>query len=167
MEPPVPYNEVERLQVLNDYHILDTPPEERFDAIVREAASRCNAPIALFSLVDENRQWFKSRVGLDVQETDRALSFCAHAVANDAPLVIGDTLKDSRFVNNELVVGHPYIRFYAGIPVRANSKEPLGTLCIIDSSPRSLPWEDFRLMQRLALQIESQLERGIRPGPVH
>ena len=158
MPAPLPYNEIDRLRILHGYHILDTPPEEQFDLIVREAALKCEAPIALFTLVDDKRQWFKSRVGLDIQETDRAVSFCAHAVSNNAPFVIEDTTKDVRFADNELVVGAPFIRFYAGIPVHAKDGSPLGALCIIDSTPRSLPWDHFQLLQKLASQVEVQLE---------
>ena len=127
--------------------------------IVRAAASKCDAPIALFTLIDESRQWFKARVGLDLEETDRAASFCAHAVASDAPLVIEDATKDSRFENNARVIGAPFIRFYAGVPVRSRDGSPLGTLCIIDSTPRSLPWADFQLLQDLASRVEEEIER--------
>jgi GAF domain-containing protein len=162
MEPQKAYQEEKRLQVLHQYHILDTLPEPCFDTIVLQASRHCRVPIALFTLIDESRQWFKANVGLDIEETDRAVSFCAHAVASDAPLVVEDTLKDYRFAANPLVVGHPKIRFYAGVPVRAASNEPLGTLCVIDHFPRSFPWKDFLLLQELAKQIEAQLE--IRRG---
>lgn len=170
MEVLIPYKEQERLQVLRQYKILDTPPENRFDAIVRQAATQFNAPIALFTLIDEDRQWFKSRIGLDVQQTDRAISFCAHAIAIDAPLVVEDASKNERFASNPLVVGHPLISFYAGVPVRARSGEPLGVLCIIDTSARSFAWEDLLSLKELASQVEVQLEAreveaGRSPGP--
>lgn len=158
MQPLVPNNEQERLRVLAQYNILDTPPEDRFDAIVLRAASQFKAPIALFTLIDEDRQWSKSRIGLDLQETDRTSSFCAHAIAIDAPLVVEDASKNDIFASNPLVVGHPRIAFYAGVPVRALSREPLGALCIIDNSPRSFSWQDFHLLIELAGQIEVQLE---------
>jgi GAF domain-containing protein len=158
VKPPVPYNEKERLRVLGQYNILDTPPEDRFDAIVLRAASQFNVPIALFSLIDESRQWCKSQIGLDIRETDRAISFCAHVIAIDAPLVVEDTSTNDEFANNPLVVGHPRISFYAGVPVRALTGEPLGALCIIDTSARRFPWKDFLLLGELAGQIEVQLE---------
>lgn len=158
MEAPRPYNEEKRLRALHRYQILDTPPEACFDTIVAQAAVTFNVPIALFTLVDEGRQWFKSRVGLDVEETERAVSFCAHAIATDTPLVLEDTLNFRRFADNPLVVGCPYIRFYAGAPVHAAGGEPLGTICVIDSKPRSFAWEEFLLLRRMAIQIEEQLE---------
>ena len=154
----LPYNEQGRLQVLRQYEILDTPPEDRFDTIVSRAARQFDAPIALFTLIDEDRQWFKSRIGLDLHETDRASSFCAHAIAIDTPLVVEDASKNDLFASNPLVVGHPGISFYAGVPVRALGGEPLGALCVIDTSPRSFAWEDLRLLEELAGQIEVQLE---------
>ena len=158
MEPPRPYQEQKRLQVLHRYQILDTLPEPCFDTIVLQAARRCRAPIALFTLIDESRQWFKSRVGFEAEETDRAVSFCAHAVGSNAPLVVEDTLNDDRFDRNPLVVGDPKIRFYAGVPIHAASGEPLGALCVIDYFPRSFPWGDFLILQQLAKDIEVQLE---------
>ena len=161
----LPHNEEGRLQVLHHYKILDTPPEDRFDSIVFQAATLFDTPIALFTLIDEDRQWFKSRIGLDIQQTDRASSFCAHAIAVDAPLVVEDTSKNNVFANNPLVVGPPGISFYAGAPVRAVGGEPLGALCVIDTSPRSFSWEDFLLLKDLAGQIEVQLEaRQVEEG---
>lgn len=165
VEVLMPYKERERLQVLRQYEILDSPTENRFDAIVRQAATQFNAPIALFTLIDEDRQWFKSRIGLDIQQTDRASSFCAHAIAIDAPLVVEDTSKNERFASNPLVIGHPRIAFYAGVPVRARSGEPLGALCIIDTHARSLAWEDLLSLKELASQVEVQLEaREVEAG---
>ena len=158
MKPFVPYNEEKRLRVLMRYCILDTPPEDRFDVIVRETANYFKAPIALFTLVDENRQWFKSRVGLDIEQTDRAISFCAHAIAIDAPLVVEDASKNHLFASNPLVIGHPKIAFYAGFPVRAVSGEALGALCIIDRSPRLFSMQDCNHLEDFARQIEVQLE---------
>lgn len=154
----VPHNEKERLRVLRQHNILDTPPEYQFDAIVFRAASQFKVPIALFTLIDENRGWFKSRIGLDIQETNRANSFCAHVIATDAPLVVEDTSTNEEFATNPLVVGHPRISFYAGVPVRALTGETLGALCLIDTSARHFPWKDFLLLGYLAGQIEVQLE---------
>lgn len=158
MKPLLPFNENERLRILGQYNILDTPPEDRFDEIVRCAARQFKTPIALFTLIDANRQWCKSRIGSDNRETDRAISFCAHVVAINGPLVIEDTSTNEEFANNPLVVGHPRIAFYAGVPVRALTGEPLGALCISDTSPRRFPWQDFLLLKEMAAQIEVQLE---------
>lgn len=157
MPAPLPYNENNRLKTVNDYRILDTPSEVRFDRIISHAALQCNVPISTFTIVDETRAWFKSRTGLDIQEIDRQNSFCAHTVASNAPLVIEDASKDERFANSEFVVGEPFIRFYAGVPVRARNQDVIGSICIIDTSPRTLPWQDFQLLKRLAHQIEVQL----------
>lgn len=151
-------NEAVRLRALHQCRILDTPPEDRFDRIVRRAARQFDVPIALFTLVDERRQWFKSRVGLSIQETDRAISFCSHAVAVDAPLVVEDTSTNELFASNPLVTGHPRIAFYAGVPVHASGGEALGTLCIIDNSPRLFPWQDFLVLKALAAKVEIELE---------
>lgn len=158
MEPLVPSNEPRRLQALRQYRILDTAPEPCFDKIVRQAAARFKTPIAIFSLIDEKRQWFKARVGLGITETDRAISFCAHAVAINAPLVVEDTLKNRIFADSYLVVCPPKVRFYAGVPVHARSGEPIGALCVIDRSPRSFPWSHYLLLKKMAGQVEEQLE---------
>lgn len=165
MKPLIPYHEERRLQVLRAYEILDTLPEVRFDTIVADAAARFNVPIALFTLIDEHRQWFKSRVGLDVRETDRAISFCSYAVAIDMPLVLENTSTYRRFANSPLVVGHPHIAFYAGAPVRSSSGEALGTLCIIDQTARRFPWSDLLRLKQFAGEIELQLEaRQVEEG---
>ena len=158
MGPLIPFNESARLEALRQYQILDTPPEDRFDAIVQEAAMRFKAPIALFTLIDENRVWFKARIGVNIEETDRASSFCAHTVAIDAPLVVEDTSKHERFADNPLVVGYPRIAFYAGVPVRSLSRAPLGAFCIIDEAARTFPWPDFVVLNDFASRIEAQLE---------
>lgn len=114
LEPPIPPDEQQRLAVLRSLHILDTPPEERFDRITRTAQRLFNVPIALISLIDAHRQWFKSCQGLPVSETPRGISFCGHAILADTPLIIPDALLDPRFADNPLVTGEPRIRFYAG-----------------------------------------------------
>lgn len=158
MTAPIPFRDAERVSILKQYEILDTNPEDRFDRIVEEAAELCDVPIAMFTLVDESRQWFKSRVGIDLSETPRAVSLCAYVVANDAPLVIEDTLKLDVVATNPLVTGFPNIRFYAGFPVRAHSGDTLGALCVIDREPRKFTWKHFRLLQELAGKIQWQLE---------
>ena len=154
----LPFDEPARLRALREYEILDTPPEDRFDTIVSRVAEQLNTPIALFTLIDEDRQWFKSRIGIELQETDRASSFCAHAVAIDAPLVVEDASRNSLFASNPLVVGHPRISFYAGVPVRTLGGEALGALCVIDTAPRLFAWRDLLLLEEFARQIEVQLE---------
>ncbi len=158
MKTLLPYNEENRLRVLRRYAILDTEPEEQFDRIVLQAAARFDTPIALFTLIDEDRQWFKSRIGLDIRETDRASSFCAHAIPIDAPLVVEDAAQNPVFACNPLVVGYPGIAFYAGVPVRAITGEALGALCVIDTTPRSFAWQDLLLLQEYSAQIEERLE---------
>lgn len=137
--PPLPKDETQRLQALRELLILDTPPEERFDRVARFAAEEFEVPIALVSLIDENRQWFKARVGMPVCETHRDISFCGHAILQDEIFVIEDASLDARFADNPLVTGEPCIRFYAGAPLRLGGDgAAIGTLCLIDRRPRRL-----------------------------
>lgn len=129
--------------------LLDTPPEERFDRFVRFAAEQLDAPIALMSLIDGQRQWFKSRVGLDVPQTSRDMSFCAHAILQPDLFVVEDANLDARFADNPLVTQAPHIRFYAGAPLCAPTGERLGTLCIIDTKPRSLTATERAVLRAL------------------
>lgn len=154
---PTPSNEAERLAALLELAILDTDPEGAFDEIVRYAARVLDMPIALVSLVDEHRQWFKSRTGLDASETPRDISFCGHAVAAERPLVVPDTLSDSRFSDNPLVASDPNIRFYAGYPIHDPAGRPVGTLCVIDRRPRELLEHQLELLELLARQVTAQL----------
>ena len=137
-EPKIPENEADRLHALHTFHLLDTDPDGAFDELIELAADICEAPIALISLVDESRQWFKARVGLDVEETARSVSFCAHAILQDGLFQVPDALKDERFADNPLVTGPPHIRFYAGAPLQTEDGFGLGTLCVIDRQPREL-----------------------------
>lgn len=134
----LPDNEQERLALLHAMLLLDTPPEQRLDKIVEFAAAEFNVPICLISLVDSERQWFKARIGLDACETARDISFCAHALHSEQILLVPDALLDARFHDNPLVSGPPHIRFYAGAPLACKDGLVIGTLCLIDTVPRTL-----------------------------
>lgn len=149
-EPPIPENEAERLASLCALDILDTPAEERFDRITRIARRLFDVPIALISLVDADRQWFKSSQGLPVSETPRNISFCGHAILGPDTFYVPDALHDPRFVDNPLVTGDPNIRFYAGAPLEVSAELRIGTLCIIDSRPRKLSAQDLDDLRQLA-----------------
>ncbi len=155
--PAVPSNEAERLATLHSLKILDTEAEERFDAITRIAKRLFNVEIALVSLVDTNRQWFKSKQGLDASETPRDISFCGHAILSENTFVIEDASKDARFADNPLVTGAPNIRFYAGAPIAYLDGQNMGTLCIIDSKPRAFTKDDEKLLNDLKSLVEREL----------
>lgn len=159
MPAPIPADDEQRLQALQELLILDTPPEERFDRVVAFAADEFDVPIALVSLVDRNRQWFKSRVGLAVCETARDISFCGHALVQDGIFVIPDALADPRFADNPLVLGEPHIRFYAGAPLRVPGPATLGTLCLIDRQPRHLDRTDLAILGSLRDLVVQELVR--------
>lgn len=157
LAPTKPLNESLRLLSLRALRILDTPPEDRFDRLTRLATKVFQVPISICSLVDEKRQWFKSTVGLDASETPREISFCGHAILGEDLFVIEDASKDRRFADNPLVVGEPYIRFYAGAPLRLSNGAALGTLCIIDYQPRDLSTDHLKSLEDLARIAEQEL----------
>lgn len=155
---PTPVNEARRLKVLWQYEVLDTVPEEIFDDLVELAGAICECPIALMSLVDETRQWFKAKVGLNASETSRDTSFCAHAILQPDLFIIPDATKDPRFKNNPLVLAEPKIRFYAGAPLITPDGHALGTLCILDKVPRELTPAQAKALRVLSRLVVSQLE---------
>lgn len=158
MKASLPPRESARIEALRQYRILDTPSEQSYDDITALAAFICDVPIALISLVDSDRQWFKSKVGLDVNETSRDVSFCAHALLDVNTMIVNDTLRDKRFENNPLVTCAPNIRFYAGVPLTTPEGHPIGTLCVIDYKPRELSEEQTKTLAALARQVVMQLE---------
>ena len=160
VQPEIPKNEQQRLEALKSFNVLDTLEEKEYDAITRIAADICNTPMALVSLVDEDRQWFKSHHGIDATETPRDLAFCAHAINTpDSLLLVNDASKDERFSDNPLVTGGPSVQFYAGAPLNTNEGESIGTLCVIDTKPRAEFTERQQAsLKDLADQVMAQLE---------
>jgi GAF domain-containing protein len=158
MKPPLPPNEAQRLAALRSYQVLDTAGEQAYDDITVLAAYICEVPVAMISLVDESRQWFKSKLGLNQHETPRDVAFCAHAILRQEPLIVNDAFEDKRFVNNVLVTHAPHIRFYAGFPLIDRDGFALGTLCAIDRKPRELTPGQHRAMLALARQVMALLE---------
>ena len=157
---PLPPNEEERLAALREYQVLDTAPETAFDEIVRLAAYICGTPVSLVSLIDEHRQWFKAKFGIEgIEETPRDVAFCAHAILSPRePLVVPDATQDPRFADNPFVTQEPHIRFYAGVPLVTPEGQALGTLCVVDYQPRQLSPEQLEQLKALAHQVVAQLE---------
>jgi len=156
-EPPIPANEKERLATLDQLAMVYSPGEERFDRITRLACQLFDVPIALVSLVARDQQWFKSAQGLNASETSRRISFCAHAINHDEPLVIPDTLEHPDFMDHPVVVGEPHVRFYAGQPIQYHGQY-IGTLCLIDKQPRQLSAEQLDTLGSLAAWVENELK---------
>ncbi|MFV7770639.1 sensor domain-containing diguanylate cyclase [Shewanella marisflavi] len=157
IKPELPANERERLHALRTLKILDTSHEERFDRVTRMAKRMFGVEISLVSLVDENRQWFKSKQGLDASETPRDISFCGHAINQDGLFIIPNAIEDVRFADNPLVTQEPNIRFYAGYPLKLRQGIKIGTLCLIDSKPKHLNEEDKQLLNDLGAMIEQEI----------
>lgn len=168
-EAPVPENETDRLAALQDFDVLDTAPEKIFDDLSRLASTICQTPIALISLIDPTRQWFKATCGLEAKETPRSMAFCAHAILQPDLMIIPDTLADDRFADNPLVSADPFIRFYAGAPLQVVEGVNIGTLCVMDRVPRELSQEQQNALTTLARQVVAlmELRRHIREQEKH
>jgi len=150
MRASIPDDEEKRVTSLRNLNILDTEPEERFDRVTRLAAALFDVPVALISLVDENRQWFKSCMGTDVKETPRDAAFCSHVVYKREPMIVADTFLDDRFADNPMVLHEPRIRFYAGYPLILDDGSCVGTLCLVDFRPRTMEGPDLERLHDLA-----------------
>jgi PAS domain S-box-containing protein len=155
--PPLPADEAQRLAALHRLALLDTPPAESFDRITRLASKALGVPILLVSLVDAERQWFKSCVGLDATQTSRDVSFCGHAVYARRPLIVPDATRDARFAGNPLVTGPPHVRAYLGVPIFSVERQPVGTLCAIDVLPREFSDEEIATMRDFADILEEMI----------
>jgi len=156
-ESQFPFDESLRLSVLKELNLLDTAAEQDFDDITKLASQICETPVSLITLLDENRQWFKSKIGLAIDETPRSISFCNHTIKQAGTMIVPDAMEDDRFVENPLVIGAPHIRFYAGVPIRSANGFPLGTLCVIDSKPRVLSSGQLFALEVLSRQVERNL----------
>ncbi len=157
---PIPENEIERLEVVHKMAILDSKPEPRFDALTREAVEKLKVPMSMISILDKDREWFKSCIGLDQKEGDRSVSFCGHALLTKDIFIIEDTLKDERFADNPMVTGFPFIRFYAGIALLENkTSQAIGVFCVKDTKPRKLSMEETSILIDLAERAEKELNK--------
>lgn len=160
MPPPTPSNEAERLAALREYQILDTTADAAYDDLTRLAADICGTPIALVTLIDADRQWFKSRVGVDMTESPRELAFCAHTICGRSTLVVEDASRDERFADHPFVTGGPQLRFYAGSPLVNPEGQALGSLCVLDQTPRRLTADQMESLAALSRQVMVLLEYG-------
>ncbi|BAV09660.1 GAF sensor signal transduction histidine kinase [Filimonas lacunae] len=158
IEAALPHDEQDRLQELYRTELLDSPKDTDFDEIVQLASRICDVPISLISLIDAGRQWFKAKTGIDIDETERSISFCAHAILQDDLMEVRDTSKDERFADNPFVKGDPEVRFYAGVPLVTERGYKLGTLCVIDKTPRVLTEDQALALKVLAKQIIKLIE---------
>jgi len=158
LTPPIPENEAARLEALRRYGVLDTKPEEAFDDVTKLASFICGTPIAIMSLVDQERQWFKSKVGLEAPEIPRSQAFCAYTILDSRLLVVEDALADERFASNPLVTADPQIRFYAGAPLVTSEGYGLGSLCVIDREPRKLSTAQASALEALARLVMNAME---------
>ncbi|WP_394237747.1 sensor domain-containing diguanylate cyclase [Pseudomonas anguilliseptica] len=158
LSPEMPCDEVLRQQILDDNELIDTPADPYLDTLVRVVREVFAVKTVLISLIDHDRQWFKSRIGLEISETPRTISFCAHAILGTQPLIVEDTHNDLRFHDNPVVINNPQIRFYAGQPLFSQEGQPLGTLCLIDPAPRQLTGKQVRLFIDMATLVEGYLK---------
>ncbi len=157
---PIPNNEEERLAAVHEMAILDTKPEERFDALTKEAIKKLKVPISMITIIDSDREWFKSCQGLDQKEGERATSFCGHALLATNIFIVEDTSKDKRFADNPMVVGNPHIRFYAGIALfDYGTSLPIGVFCVKDVKPRALTLEEIGIIADIADRAEKELNK--------
>jgi GAF domain-containing protein len=163
METPPKYpKEAERLKAVVRLGILDTKPEERFDKITREGAAAFKVPICIVSIIDADREWYKSCQGIDVKESGRDISFCGHALLAKDVFIVEDTLKDPRFADNPMVIGYPFIRFYAGVALYDRMTHlPVGVFCIKDTEPRSISMSDLDLLMKFAKRAENELNEKV------
>ncbi len=159
MKAPLPENEAARLEALRRYEVLDTDPDELLDALTRLAAYICGTPIAVISLVDSDRQWFKSRMGMMAEETARDISFCQYAILQPGPFIVRDALSDERFRTSPLVTSDPYIRFCAGSPLITDEGLKIGTLCVIDRVPKDLDPEQIAALRILSHLVMTQIDQ--------
>lgn len=155
---PDPEDEAARLQALREYQILDSGPEETFNDLTRLAAYICETPVAGISLIDSDRQWFKAKVGISESETSRDISFCSHAILQEGAFIVSDALEDDRFKANPLVTAQPHIRFYAGSPLVSPEGYKIGTLCVLDRTPRELNLQQVAALHVISNQIIALLE---------
>ena len=157
-DAPIPADEKKRLEAVDQMSILDTKPEERFDILTREAVKKLKVPISIVSILDSDREWFKSCIGLDKKEGERTVSFCGHALLVKNIFIVEDTLKDPRFVDNPMVVGSPFIRFYAGSALfDYKTRQPIGVFCVKDTKPRKFTLEGISIIINLADRAEKEL----------
>lgn len=157
---PIPSDEDKRMEAVHQMAILDTKPEERFDVITREAVGKLKVPISTVSILDSNREWFKSCVGVDQKEGNRAVSFCGHALLATNLFIVEDTLKDPRFADNPMVINPPFIRFYAGIAIFDHkTRQPIGVFCVKDIKPRKLNGAEMTILLDLAERAEKELNK--------
>jgi GAF domain-containing protein len=159
-QAPIPKNEKERMEAVHRLAILDTKPEERFDVLTKEAVEKLKIPIAMVSILDSDREWFKSCVGFNQKQCDRNISFCGHALLASDIFVVGDTLKDPRFSDNPMVTGSPFIRFYAGIALHDKKTSlPIGVFCVKDIKPRIFSAKETAVLLDLAERAEKELNK--------
>ena len=157
---PIPTDENKRIEAVHRIAILDTKPEERFDALTKEAIAKLKVVISVISILDSDREWYKSCIGLDNKQGERSISFCGHALLATNIFIVNDTLKDPRFADNPMVTGFPFIRFYAGVALLDHkTHQPIGVFCVKDTKPRSLNSEETAIILDLAERAEEELNK--------